>query len=132
MTPETYLTTDELADRLRTSRRKIQNDRSRGKGPIYMKIGEKVLYPLSFLEAYERARLVDPAERLKRREKGRPALPSDGSGTRMLRSAISAVEATTAALIVRNGHEFGSSRTAVTTGGVKATPAISGGDNVTF
>jgi hypothetical protein len=132
VTREAYLTTDELADRLCTSRGKIQNDRCRGKGPIYIKIGEKVLYPLSFLEAYERARLVDPAERLKRRQKGLPALRSEQSGARMLRSAISAVEATTAALIASSDHESGSSPTAVTAGGVKATPAISGGDNVTF
>jgi hypothetical protein len=69
---ETFLTTDELADRLRTSRGKIQNDRSRGCGPVYLKLGSRVLYPLSLVEAYERARLVDPNERGKAHAQGLP------------------------------------------------------------
>ena len=132
MTPETHSTTAELADLLRAFRGKIRNGRFRGKWPNYLKIGENVLLPLSFVEAYERARLVDPAERLKRRNRGIPAVRNEESGARMLRSAISAVEATTAALLVRSGHESGSSRTAATTGGVKATPVISGGSDVAF
>ena len=51
------LTETELADRWRVSVRTLQNWRWMGRGPRYLKIGARVLYPLEEVEAYEAGRL---------------------------------------------------------------------------
>ncbi|HJW72593.1 MAG TPA: helix-turn-helix domain-containing protein [Geothrix sp.] len=51
------LTTKETAERLRVSICTLANWRVSGGGPRYIKFGRKVLYPLSELEAYEKAHL---------------------------------------------------------------------------
>lgn len=53
----THLTAEELADRWRMSPGTLQNHRTQGKGPKFIKFGRRVLYPLSEVEAYEAARL---------------------------------------------------------------------------
>lgn len=49
----TFLDTDELAERWRTTRGYLANQRYLGKGPEFVKIGAKVLYPLEVIEVYE-------------------------------------------------------------------------------
>jgi hypothetical protein len=51
---ERFLTTDELADRWRcSSRQTLATMRSRGRGPRYVRIGGRVLYPWSVVSEYE-------------------------------------------------------------------------------
>jgi len=52
-----HLTPKEAADRLRTSIGTLSNWRVQGAGPRFVKIGRKVLYPLSEIEAYEQRQL---------------------------------------------------------------------------
>lgn len=49
----TFLTTKELAERWSTSTGYLANRRCNGKGPEYIKIGAKVLYPVDVIEAFE-------------------------------------------------------------------------------
>lgn len=49
----TFLDTEELAERWRTSRGYLANRRCAGKGPEYIKVGSKVLYPIDKVESYE-------------------------------------------------------------------------------
>jgi hypothetical protein len=51
------LTENQLADRWRNSPRTLQGWRQQGKGPRYLKIGTRVLYPIEEVEAYEAANL---------------------------------------------------------------------------
>jgi hypothetical protein len=49
----TFLDTNELAGRWRTTRGYLANQRYLGVGPKFIKIGAKVLYPLEVIEEYE-------------------------------------------------------------------------------
>jgi hypothetical protein len=53
----THLTADELATRWRMSPGSLQNWRTQGKGPKWIKFGKRVLYPLAVVEKYEADRL---------------------------------------------------------------------------
>lgn len=57
--PPVNLTTRNLADRWDVSVGHLQNLRSARTGPAWLKIGARVLYPLTVIEAYEAARLVE-------------------------------------------------------------------------
>lgn len=48
-----------LAERLGTTTGTLANMRCAGRGPAYIKVGASVLYPLSAVEAYERAHMVE-------------------------------------------------------------------------
>lgn len=54
----THLTTRQLAERWHMAVGSLQNMRSAGIGPAYLKLGARVVYPLAAIEAYEAARLV--------------------------------------------------------------------------
>jgi len=54
-----HLTTPDLARRWGMSVGHIQNLRSAGIGPSYVKIGSRVLYSLAVIEAYEAARTIE-------------------------------------------------------------------------
>lgn len=57
-----HLTTEELADRLRIDPETVRDWRKDGRGPAYIKDGQKfVRYPLAAVEAWEKSRLVEPA-----------------------------------------------------------------------
>jgi len=58
MTP-TYLNQQELADRWRLSPRTLERWRWLKTGPNYIKIGGKVTYALTDVEAYERRRRAE-------------------------------------------------------------------------
>ncbi|MFD0981821.1 helix-turn-helix transcriptional regulator [Tropicimonas aquimaris] len=51
------LTEQHLAERWQMSVRTLQNWRWMGRGPRYLKIGARVLYPLDEIEAYEAGQL---------------------------------------------------------------------------
>lgn len=51
-----YLTTSEAARRLRISNRTLEKHRYRGTGPIFMKIGGRVLYDDVNLDSWAAAR----------------------------------------------------------------------------
>jgi hypothetical protein len=51
------LTENQLADRWHNSPRTLQGWRQQGKGPRYLTIGTRVVYPLREIEAYEAANL---------------------------------------------------------------------------
>jgi hypothetical protein len=57
---EQYLTPEEVVERYHAaiSERTLANWRSRGEGPDYMKVGGRVLYPLSALAQWETARMI--------------------------------------------------------------------------
>ncbi|MBR8000354.1 helix-turn-helix domain-containing protein [Burkholderia vietnamiensis] len=48
---------EEAAERLRVSKNTLSNWRVQGRGPKFIKLGRKVLYPLPELEAFEREHL---------------------------------------------------------------------------
>lgn len=48
-----YYTTDELANRWKSSREYLANRRSAGLAPSYIKVGSKVLYPVAEVKMYE-------------------------------------------------------------------------------
>ena len=54
---ETFLNQIELADRWRLSPRTLERWRWEGAGPHYLKIGGRVIYALSEVEAYEQSRV---------------------------------------------------------------------------
>lgn len=55
----THLTPDELGKRWSLSGRTLQDMRTKGTGPAYIKMSKKVvLYPVAAVEEYEAARLV--------------------------------------------------------------------------
>ena len=58
MTHLCLLTTPQLAERWAVSPGHLQNLRSASTGPPYIKIGSRVLYSLTVIEAYEAARTV--------------------------------------------------------------------------
>ena len=48
-----YLTSKEVADRWRLSDQTLANWRSAGKGPPFIRVGSRVLYPIEGINAYE-------------------------------------------------------------------------------
>ncbi len=55
-----FLSRRALAERWDTSPARLATLAHRGGGPAFVKIGERVLYPLAGVEAYEAANLVQP------------------------------------------------------------------------
>lgn len=55
-----HLTPRGLAERWGCAVASLANDRSRGTGPAFLKIGGKVVYTVADVEAYEAARRVEP------------------------------------------------------------------------
>ena len=49
-----YLTSKELADRWRLSDQTLANWRHAGKGPPFIRVGARVLYPAEGIQAYEK------------------------------------------------------------------------------
>jgi hypothetical protein len=49
-----YLTSKEVAVRWRLSDQTLANWRSAGKGPPFIRVGTRVLYPIEGIHAYER------------------------------------------------------------------------------
>jgi hypothetical protein len=49
-----YLTSKELADRWRLSDQTLANWRYAGKGPPFIRVGARVLYPFEGIHAYEK------------------------------------------------------------------------------
>jgi predicted site-specific integrase-resolvase len=50
----TFLTSKEVADRWRLSDQTLANWRSAGKGPPFIRVGSRVLYPIEGIHAYEK------------------------------------------------------------------------------
>lgn len=57
MTQPMHLTINETADRLRLVKGTLANWRVQGKGPRFLKMGKRVLYPLLEIEAFEQRQL---------------------------------------------------------------------------
>jgi hypothetical protein len=55
----TYLNQDELAQRFRVSPRTLERWRWKKTGPNYVKLGGKIVYSLTDVEAYERRRRAE-------------------------------------------------------------------------
>lgn len=49
-----YLTSKEVADRWRLSDKTLANWRHAGKGPPFIRVGSRVLYPIEGINAWER------------------------------------------------------------------------------
>lgn len=49
-----YLTSKELADRWRLADQTLANWRHAGKGPPFIRVGSRVLYPIEGIHAYEK------------------------------------------------------------------------------
>ena len=49
-----FLTSKEVADRWRLSDQTLANWRSAGKGPPFIRVGTRVLYPLEGIHAFEK------------------------------------------------------------------------------
>lgn len=49
-----YITSKELADRWRLSEQTLANWRHRVKGPPYIKVGGRVLYPILGIQSFEK------------------------------------------------------------------------------
>jgi hypothetical protein len=54
---EVHLTTKEVAKRLRLNVVTLANWRVQGKGPMFIKAGRRVLYPIDQLQVWERSQL---------------------------------------------------------------------------
>lgn len=54
MSERAYLTSKELADRWRLSDQTLANWRHAGKGPPYIRVGARVLYPAEGIHAFEK------------------------------------------------------------------------------
>lgn len=54
MSERAYLTSKELADRWRLSDQTLANWRHAGKGPPYIRVGARVLYPAEGIQAFEK------------------------------------------------------------------------------
>jgi hypothetical protein len=57
------MTPRETATARRTTTGHLANERSRGLGPPFVKLGGRVFYPAEELAEYIRERIVDPARR---------------------------------------------------------------------
>lgn len=53
--PEVHLTTKELAKRWKISQQRLRVRRVNGNPPKFLKLGGKVLYPMTEIEAYEKS-----------------------------------------------------------------------------
>jgi hypothetical protein len=53
-----YLTPDELAERWRLSKRTLEDWRAAKVGPVFMRFGRQVLYPLVEIERFEAESMV--------------------------------------------------------------------------
>lgn len=60
MSPVINLSTKTTAERLGLSQGTLRNWRCQGRGPAYVKVGSRVVYPLWAIEAFEAANLVEP------------------------------------------------------------------------
>jgi len=58
-----FLDTRELASRWKISPRTLENQRGKGQGPQFFKIGGKVLYDIDYIEEYEKDKLVSNGAR---------------------------------------------------------------------
>lgn len=58
----TYFTPAELAKRWHIHIVTLSNWRAQGRGPAYVKLGSKVLYPVDVIEAYEQAGARQPGK----------------------------------------------------------------------
>lgn len=56
------MTEKELSEHWGVKRNTLQKWRSAGTGPIYMKIGGKVIYPLEAIKEYEKSRMYYAAD----------------------------------------------------------------------
>lgn len=54
MSERAYLTSTEVADRWRLSHQTLANWRSAGKGPPFIRVGSRVLYPMEGIAAFEK------------------------------------------------------------------------------
>lgn len=61
MSDHRYLNEIELADRWRLSERTLQRWRWQRKGPAFVKLGGRVVYPIVDIEAFEAAQRRSPA-----------------------------------------------------------------------
>lgn len=52
--PQVNLTTEEAAERLRLSKATLDTWRCRGGGPVFIKLGRSVRYPVANIEDFER------------------------------------------------------------------------------
>jgi hypothetical protein len=60
--PRIFITERELAARWRHSLRSLQRWRAAGTGPRFIRVGRRVIYRLSAVEAFEAAGEADPEE----------------------------------------------------------------------
>lgn len=74
-----YLTTREVAARFRTSPSSVRDWRSNGKGPLGVKFGREVLYPLPEVEAWEQKHYAEARAEQDRNAGRSPALTSVAS-----------------------------------------------------
>lgn len=54
MKTQKYLTTIQLAERWQMHKQSLADWRVRGKGPVFVKLGKKVLYALQDIELWEK------------------------------------------------------------------------------
>ena len=54
MSERAYLTSKEVADRWRLSDQTMANWRHAGKGPPFIRVGSRVLYPIEGINAFEK------------------------------------------------------------------------------
>jgi predicted site-specific integrase-resolvase len=54
MNERAYLTSKEVADRWRLSDQTLANWRHAGKGPPFIRVGSRVLYPIEAVNAFEK------------------------------------------------------------------------------
>ena len=54
MSDRAYLTSKEVADRWRLSDKTMANWRHAGKGPPFIRVGSRVLYPIEGINAFEK------------------------------------------------------------------------------
>lgn len=54
MNERAYLTSKEVADRWRLSDQTLANWRHAGKGPPFIRVGSRVLYPIEAINAFEK------------------------------------------------------------------------------
>jgi len=55
-----FLTSKELSDRWRLSDQTLANWRYAGKGPPFIRVGSRVLYPIDGIQAFERLHQQQP------------------------------------------------------------------------
>lgn len=54
MSERAYLTSKEVADRWRLSDQTLANWRHAGKGPPFIRVGSRVLYPIEGIQSFEK------------------------------------------------------------------------------